>query len=150
MQPNPRLNHAWWTLRAGLGLCAIFAGLDKFFDLLTNWEMYLNPLIPGLLQITAPTFMHIAGVVEMAVGVLIFTRFTRYAAYIIMAWLLAISASLVTQGQFLDIAVRDIELSLGAFVLAKLTEVRQESAVREASSNTESAPAAKRAFERLA
>jgi hypothetical protein len=31
----------------------------------------------------------------------------------------------VAQGQFLDIAVRDIEISLGAFVLAKLTEVRE-------------------------
>jgi hypothetical protein len=63
-------------------------------------------------------------VVEIVVGLLVFSRYTRYAAYIIMAWLLAISASLITQGQFYDIAVRDIELSLGAFVLAKLTEVR--------------------------
>jgi hypothetical protein len=58
-------------------------------------------------------------------GVLVFTRFTRYAAYIVMAWLLAISASLVAQGQFLDIAVRDVGLALAAFVLAKLTEVRK-------------------------
>jgi hypothetical protein len=69
--------------------------------------------------------MHIVGVVEIVAGLLVFTRFTRYAAYIVMAWLLAIAASLVTQGQFFDIAVRDIEISLGAFVLAKLTEVRE-------------------------
>jgi len=126
MHLNPRIHHAWWTLSAGLGLCAIFAGLDKFLNLLTNWEMYLNPLIPRVLHISAASFMHIAGAVEMAVGILVFTRFTRYAAYVIAAWLLAIAANLVTQGQFLDIAVRDIELSLGAFVLAKLTEVREE------------------------
>ena len=53
--------------------------------------------------------MHIVGVVEIAAGLLIFTRFTRYAAYIVMAWLLAIAASLVAQGLFLDIAVRDVE-----------------------------------------
>ena len=69
--------------------------------------------------------MHIVGVVEIVAGLLVFSRFTRYAAYIVMAWLLAIAASLVAQGLFLDIAVRDIELSLGAFVLAKLTEVRE-------------------------
>ena len=126
MQLNPRIHHAWWTLRVGLGLCAIFAGLDKFFNLLANWDMYLNPLIPRVLHISAPAFMHIAGVVEMVVGILLFTRFTRYAAYVIAAWLLTIAANLVTQGQFLDVAVRDIELSLGAFVLAKLTEVREE------------------------
>lgn len=126
MQLNPRLNQGWWTLRVGLGLCALFAGLDKFLNLLASWEMYLNPLIPRVLHISAASFMHIAGGVEMAVGILVFTRFTRYAAYVVMAWLLAISLNLITQGQFLDIAVRDIELSLGAFVLAKLTEVREE------------------------
>jgi uncharacterized membrane protein YphA (DoxX/SURF4 family) len=126
MHSNLRLNQAWWTLRVGLGLCAIFAGLDKFLNLLTNWEMYLNPLIPRVLHISAPAFMHIGGVVEMVVGILVFTRFTRYAAYVVMAWLLAISLNLITQGQFLDIAVRDIELSLGAFALTKLTEVREE------------------------
>jgi uncharacterized membrane protein YphA (DoxX/SURF4 family) len=150
MESNPRLNHAWWTLRIGLGLCALFAGLDKFLNLLTNWEMYLNPLIPRVLHISAPAFMHLAGVVEMAVGILVFTRYTRYAAYIVMAWLLAISANLLAQGQFLDIAVRDIELSLGAFVLAKLTEVRELASVRERGTQPDSARSERRSFERLA
>jgi uncharacterized membrane protein YphA (DoxX/SURF4 family) len=125
MQSDPRLNHAWWTLRIGLGLAPLLAGLDKYFNLLTNWEMYLNPLVPKLLHISASTFMHLVGVVEIVAGLLVFSRFTRYAAYIVMAWLLAIAANLVTQGQFFDVAVRDIEISLGAFVLAKLTEVRE-------------------------
>ena len=141
MVTNLRLNHAWWTLRIGLGLCAILAGLDKFLNLLTNWEMYLNPLIPRVLHISAPAFMHIAGVVEIVVGCLVFTRFTRYAAYVIFAWLLAIAANLVAQGQFLDIAVRDVELSLGAFVLAKLSEVREEAlATGNSAAGRESAP----------
>jgi uncharacterized membrane protein YphA (DoxX/SURF4 family) len=125
MRFDPRLSHAWWTLRIGLGLAPLFAGLDKYFNLLTNWEMYLNPLIPRLLHVSAPIFMHLVGVVEIVAGLLMFTRFTRYAAYIVMAWLLAIAGSLVTQGLFFDVAVRDVEISLGAFVLAKLTEVRQ-------------------------
>jgi uncharacterized membrane protein YphA (DoxX/SURF4 family) len=124
MRFDPRLNHAWWTLRVGLGLAALLAGIDKYFNLLTNWEMYLNPVVPTLLHISAPAFMHLVGVVEIVAGLLVFSRFTRYAAYIVMAWLLAIAASLASQGLFLDIAVRDVELSLGAFVLAKLTEVR--------------------------
>lgn len=132
MRSDPRLNHAWWTLRVGLGLAPILAGLDKYFNLLTNWEMYLNPLIPRLLHISAPAFMHVVGVVEIVAGLLVFSRFTRYAAYIVMAWLLAIAASLVAQGLFLDIAVRDVEISLGAFVLAKLTEVRETALLENA------------------
>lgn len=128
MRFDPRLNHAWWTLRIGLGLAPLLAGLDKYFNLLTNWEMYLNPVIPRLLHLSGPTFMHLVGGVEIVVGLLVLSRFTRFAAYIVMAWLLAISADLITQGLFYDIAVRDIELSLGAFALAKLTEVREMAA----------------------
>jgi len=126
MAINSRLNVAWWTLRVGLGAGPFLAGLDKFFNRLTNWDMYLNPVIPQMLHMTPATFMHAVGVVEMAAGILVLTRFTRYAAYVVMAWLLAISANLVSQGLFLDIAVRDVELALAAFVLAKLSEIREE------------------------
>jgi uncharacterized membrane protein YphA (DoxX/SURF4 family) len=125
MAANPRLNTAWWTLRIGFGLCPLFAGLDKYFNLLTNWEMYLNPAIPRLLHVSGPTFMHVVGAIEIVAGILVLTRYTRYAAYVVMAWLWAIALSLIAQGQFLDIAVRDIEMSLGAFALAKLSEARE-------------------------
>jgi uncharacterized membrane protein YphA (DoxX/SURF4 family) len=125
MESNSRLNSAWWTLRIGFALGPLLAGLDKYFNLLTNWEMYLNPVIPRLLHVSAPAFMHIVGAIEIVAGILVLTRYTRYAAYIVMAWLWSIALSLILQGQFLDIAVRDIEISLGAFALAKLTEVRE-------------------------
>lgn len=66
-------------------------------------------------------------------GLLVLSRFTRYAAYIVMAWLLEISASLITQGLFYGIAARDIKLSPGAFMLAKLTEVRHMASLENTS-----------------
>jgi uncharacterized membrane protein YphA (DoxX/SURF4 family) len=126
-----RLNLAWWTLRIGLGVGPFLAGLDKFFNRLTNWDMYLNPVIPQMLHVAPSTFMHIVGVVEMIAGVLVLTRWTRYAAYIVSGWLVAISLSLLMQALFLDIAVRDLELALAAFVLAKLTEIRESVDVSE-------------------
>ena len=122
---DTRLNVAWWTLRIGLGVGPFLAGLDKFFNRLTNWDMYLNPAIPQMLHVSPGAFMHLVGVVEMVAGILVLTSLTRYAAYIVAAWLVAIAATLVSQGLFLDIAVRDVELALAAFVLAKLTEVRE-------------------------
>jgi len=121
---DERLDRGWWLLRIGLGVGPILAGLDKFFNLLTNWEMYLNPLAPGLLHLQPSTFMHIVGVVEIVVGVAELTRYTRYAAYVVMIWMWCIAANLLSQGAFFDIAVRDVEISLGAFALAKLSEVR--------------------------
>lgn len=136
MDFDSRLNHAWWVLRIGLGLGPLLAGADKFTNLLANWEMYLNPLAPKLLHVTPTTFMHIVGVIEMIVGILVLSRFTRIASYIVMAWLIGIALNLVTQGTFFDLAVRDIEISLGAFALAKLTEVREAALSRSASTST--------------
>lgn len=72
--------------------------------------------------------MHVVGVIEMLVGISVLTRYTRYAAYVVMIWMCCIAANLVSQAGFLDIAVRDIEISLGAFALAKLSEVREAAA----------------------
>ena len=125
MESNSRLDHAWWTLRITLGLVPILAGLDKFFNLLANWEMYLNPLIPRTLHLAPVTFMHIVGVIEMIAGILVLSRLTRFGAYIVMLWLWGIALNLLTMGRFFDIAVRDVAISIGAFALAKLTEVRE-------------------------
>lgn len=122
---DTKLNRAWRVLRIGLGAGPILAGLDKYFNILTNWEMYLNPLAPRLLHLRPTTFMHIVGVVEMLAGIFVLTRYTRYAAYVVMVWLWCIAASLVAQWGFLDVAVRDIEISLAAFALAVLSEARE-------------------------
>jgi uncharacterized membrane protein YphA (DoxX/SURF4 family) len=115
---------AWWALRVGLGATAFLAGLDKFFGLLANWEMYLAPAIERLLPMPAATFMQIVGVIEMSAGLLVLSKLTRLGAYVVAAWLVAIALQLVASGMFLDIAVRDVVMALGAFALAKLTEWR--------------------------
>ena len=119
------LNPAWWALRIGLGVGPFLAGLDKFFNLLTNWEMYLSPRVERLLPMQGETFMHIVGVIEMVVGLAILTKFTRIGAYVAMIWLIAIAIQLATTGNFFDLAVRDIEIAIGAFALARLTEARE-------------------------
>lgn len=120
-----RLNSAWWALRVGLGAAAFLAGLDKFFNLLTDWEMYLSPLAEGLLPVSGATFMHVVGVIEMIVGLMILTRWTRLGSYVAMLWLVLIAVNLITTGKFFDVAVRDLEMAIAAYTLARLTEVRQ-------------------------
>jgi uncharacterized membrane protein YphA (DoxX/SURF4 family) len=125
--PDRRLDSAWWALRIGLGLGPFLAGLDKFFNLLTDWGMYLSPAAAKLLPMGAPAFMRIVGVIEMIVGLAILTRWTRIGAYVAMVWLVAIAINLVTTGMFFDLAVRDLEIAIAAYALAKLTEFRERS-----------------------
>ena len=116
---------AWWALRIGLGLGPFLAGLDKFFNLLTDWGMYLNPRLASLLPMGPEAFMRSVGVIEMIVGLAILTSWTRLGAYVAAAWLTSIALSLVAGGMFLDVAVRDLEMAVAAFVLARLTEARE-------------------------
>jgi len=122
---DTRLDQAWWALRIGLGVGPFLAGLDKYFNLLTNWPTYVSPLALKVLPFSGQTFMHIVGVIEMIVGLAILTKWTRLGSYVASVWLLAIAINLVSTGMFFDVAVRDVEIALAAFVLARLTETRR-------------------------
>ena len=117
-----RLTTPWWALRFVIGGAAFLAGLDKFFNMLANWEGYLSPLAVGLLPVSAAVFMRAVGVVEMVVGAVILVGQTRLGGYVAGVWLLGIALNLVTTGHFFDVAVRDVGLAIAAFTLARLTE----------------------------
>lgn len=115
-----KVDQGWWTLRVLFGVMGIASGLDKFLNLLVFWPRYLLDLIPQILNIAPQTFMYGVGVIEILVGAAIFTRYTKIAAYVLSVWLLAIATNLLLAG-FYDIAVRDVGLAVGAFVLANLS-----------------------------
>ena len=69
--------------------------------------------------------MHIVGIIEMIVGLAILTKWARLGSYVASVWLLAIVINLVSTGMFFDVAVRDVEIALAAFVLARQTETRR-------------------------
>ncbi len=122
---SSKLNQAYWVLRIGVGAGAFLAGLDKFFGVLADWGMYLSPMAERLLPVSAPIFMKVVGVVEMAVGLAILVGFSRLGGYVAAAWLCGIAVNLIATGMFYDLAVRDVEIALGAFALALLTEARE-------------------------
>jgi hypothetical protein len=124
MQTN--LESLYRPLWLTYGLVPLLAGLDKFLNLLADWPKYLSPAIAGLLPVSAETFMHAVGIIEIAVGLMVLTRWTRLGAWIAAAWLVLIAVNLVTLGMF-DIAVRDLAMAVGAYTLARLAELRQES-----------------------
>ena len=122
---DTRLNSAFWTLRIAFGLTAFLAGLDKFLNLLTNWEQYASPLVLKLIPLSAGTLMRAAGVIEIIAGLAVLAGVTRLGGYVIAGWLTVIALSLLTTGQFFDVAVRDLVMACGAFTLARLSEVRE-------------------------
>jgi DoxX len=123
---DSRLNAGWWALRIGLGVGPIITGIDKYFNKLTDWGMYLSPMATKVVPISPATFMHIVGAVEIVAGLIVLSRWTKIGAYIVMLWLAGIAVNLLTAGMFYDLAMRDVEIAIGAFVLSQLTAVREQ------------------------
>lgn len=124
---DARLNSVYWSLRVAFGLTAFLAGLDKFFNLLTNWEQYASPLALRVLPLSATALMRTAGVIEIIVGLAVLAGVTRIGGYVVAVWLTLIALSLVTTGHYFDVAVRDLVMAIGAFSLARVSEVRETS-----------------------
>ena len=121
---HSQIGQSWWTLRITYALVAFLAGLDKFLNLLADWDKYVSPAVASLLPVSASSIMPAVGVIEMLVGILILSRYTRAGAYIASAWLVAIALNLALM-QVFDVAVRDVAMAVGAWTLARLTEMRQ-------------------------
>jgi len=108
-------------LKVTYGIVPIVAGLDKFTNLLTDWSSYLSPGIKSALPFDALIFMKIVGIIEIIAGALVFVK-TIVGAYIVMGWLIAIAVQLLIGGHFFDVAVRDLVMAVGAYVLAQLSK----------------------------
>ena len=111
-------------LKFTFGLVPIVAGADKFTNLLTNWEQYLNPALKNLLPFGAHVFMMIVGVIEIVAGIIVLAK-PKIGAYIVSAWLILIALTLISSGKYLDVAVRDIVMAIAAYSLAKLSSTDQ-------------------------
>jgi hypothetical protein len=111
---------AFQVLHIAFTVAPIVAGADKFFHFLTNWEVYLAPIIPNLLRISAHSFMLAVGIVEMMAGLLVAVA-PRFGGWVVGFWLCGIIVNLLMMGSYFDIALRDLGLALGAFALARLS-----------------------------
>ena len=114
-------------LRAAFTVAPIVFGLDKFFNLLTDWPGYLAPWIDSLVPGTAQQAMYVVGVVEIAAGILVAIR-PLIGGYVVAAWLAGIIVNLLLIPGFYDVALRDFGLLLAALALARLAVVFRRSA----------------------
>jgi uncharacterized membrane protein YphA (DoxX/SURF4 family) len=110
---------AYRVLQAGFIAAPILAGLDKFFNVLVNWEQYLAPFVGNL--IAPGLFMAVVGVVEIAAGVGVAIK-PRIFAYVVAAWLVGIILNLLILPGYFDVALRDLGLALGALALGQLSQ----------------------------
>ena len=108
---------AFQILRLGFTVAPILFGLDKFFNVMTDWTEYLPTFVTD--AVSGSLVMGIVGVIEIAAGLGVWFR-PRIFAYVVAAWLGLIIVTLLMAGGFLDVALRDFGLLLAALALGRL------------------------------
>ena len=111
-------------LRYSYAAVVLLAGLDKVFstNLIVDWPKYVSPFVSSILPVDVHTFLIAIGIIEVVVAIAATTRYTVLASYVSAVWLVLIAVNLVMVGGYLDIAIRDMLLAVGAVAAAKLGE----------------------------
>jgi uncharacterized membrane protein YphA (DoxX/SURF4 family) len=122
MEDSMKIKNIQTLLTFTYCLIPIVAGADKFTNLLTDWSKYLNPGLIPMLPFSAHVFMMVVGVIEIIAGVLVFLN-PQKGAYVVSAWLVLIALTLLASGNYLDVAVRDLAMAIGAFTLARISGI---------------------------
>ena len=120
-------DRAFFLLRTVFVIAPIAFGLDKFAEVLTEWDRYLAPWIDNIVPGTAHQAMLAVGVIEIVAGIAV-AIIPRYGALLVAAWLAGIIVNLVSMGEFYDVALRDFGLLVGALALAALAFGRERHA----------------------
>lgn len=111
---------AYMILLVGFTAAPIIAGVDKFTNVLVNWNQYLAPAVTNMLGGASQQFMYLVGVIEIVAGIGVFLK-PKIFAYIVAAWLGLIIVNLFMIPGYFDVALRDLGLMLGALALGRLS-----------------------------
>lgn len=110
---------AFRLLRTVFTVAPILFGLDKFAEVMTNWDKYLAPWINDIVPGDAHDAMLVVGVIEVVAGILVAIA-PRWGGYVVALWLVGIIVDLLTLGGYGDVALRDFGLFVAAIALARL------------------------------
>ena len=119
---NNQLNQVYLLLKYVFVIVPIVAGIDKFTNILTNWEQYINPSFDNILPFSGAAFIMSCGIVEIIAGILVLVR-PHIGGYVVAAWLTAIALNLLTGWIYVDVAVRDLVMAIAAYSMAKISKI---------------------------
>jgi hypothetical protein len=111
---------AYRILHLAFTVAPVVAGLDKFFNLLVDWDKYLPSFVDRLTGGHGHELMLAVGVIEVVAGLGVAFK-PKVFAYVVSAWLLLIVVNLLLIPGYFDVALRDFGLALGALALARLS-----------------------------
>jgi hypothetical protein len=132
--PGVAEHQAYLLLLTVFVIAPIAFGLDKFFNVMTDWDKYLAPWINDIVPGSAHQAMLMVGVIEIIAGLVVAFR-PKFGGFLVAAWLLGIMINLVTLGDYWDVGLRDFGLFIAALALARLANSRAAAPVQNTADN---------------
>jgi uncharacterized membrane protein YphA (DoxX/SURF4 family) len=121
MNQGAQLRQTWLLLKLTYGLYYLIIGTDKFFGFFTESQHRVSFLTLSLIPLSLNQLLYVVGLLEIIVGLLILSRWTRIGAYAGFALLVVIVANIVAMGKHYDIALHGTAIASGMLALARLT-----------------------------
>jgi uncharacterized membrane protein len=121
MSTSSKIKHKAAVSLAHIIMVAVplLAGIDKYFNFITEWEHYVSPVLRPFLPMSPKRVMYCAGVAEIAIGLTAVAK-PRRGSIALALMLFSIIANLLTMKKQLHIASLDGCLACFALVFALL------------------------------
>ncbi len=116
---------AFSLLRTTYTVAPILFGVDKFFNWMVDWDLYLWSGFANFFPGTPDQIMYGVGVIEIVAGLVVLLA-PLVGGALVAAWLSGIVINLILvgvfqgEGEYWDIALRDFGLMMGAVALTIL------------------------------
>ena len=118
-----KFNSIWTISKYVYGLVPVLIGLDKFSFLIVNLNIYVSPFAASIIPIIY--LVPMIGIIEIIAGFLILTKFPRFGAYLVAAWIGVVIINLFLLCGMYDIILRDVAIAFGYIMFGMLTELKE-------------------------
>ena len=117
-----KLTLIWLALKFTYGLLFTLSGTVLILSI--YWPWIYTKMTPAAV-IPHTSLMMGIGIVEVLIGLILFSPYTKLGAILAAIWLSIIIINQIWMANYLDIVARDIVLFVGALALAGLSSVLQ-------------------------
>jgi hypothetical protein len=111
--------HAFQLLHWAFALLPLMAGASKFFDVVGPWPTTVAPVFADALGVSLRSVSYAVGAAEGVMGIIVAFN-PRVGGWLVAGWLWGIVLTQLLGPGYVDVALRDAALGLGALALARL------------------------------
>lgn len=117
-----RLQKAWWLLLVTYSVLFIVVGLDKFFNVLVDWQSFVSESVLQFFPYGAFVLIRLFAIIQIGAGFSLLYFQSRSAIYCILALLIGIFFNVWAISGFSVVIVHDVFMIIHGVVLLWLTD----------------------------